>query len=173
MNRYLKSATLKTLLGRYAGIVLFAFALSACGGGNKNETGATDTSAKPAPPMSALNAAPPVATKSAKRGIAYGFQSQADITALAGGISWWYNWALKPDAAVSNSSQNLNLDFTAMAWGGTPTVDGLLKDIPASVRLSIWLQRAQLQVASQYDAKPGQLPCGRSYRKWPSAVACS
>src|SRR5258706_12880257 len=31
-----------------------------------------------------------------KRGVAYGYHSDADLAALSAGIAWWYNWSPKP-----------------------------------------------------------------------------
>jgi hypothetical protein len=70
-------------------------------------------------PVDASATNTPVATKSAKRGIAYDIASLADLAALSKGLSWWYNWG-------TNRSSNLpdpfwktyGMDFIPMLWGG-------------------------------------------------------
>ncbi len=58
-------------------------------------------------------------TKSAKRGIAYDLQGSADLQALAPGVSWWYNWGLKPGAGVpSDYRSRYTADFIPMLWNG-------------------------------------------------------
>ena len=39
--------------------------------------------------------------RSEKRGIAYGYQSQADMAVVSSGLSWWYNWSHQPEPGVS------------------------------------------------------------------------
>ncbi len=85
---------------------------------------------------SALAQAP---AKSSKRGVAYGYHSVADMQALAPGVSWWYNWASRPDAAVVNVYQSLNVDYAPMQWNGrfgtgTVTADQLAANIPAGAK---------------------------------------
>ena len=55
-------------------------------------------------------------TKSYKRGVAYGYHSASDMQKASANISWWYNWATQPDAAIRSNYQNYNVDFTPMAW---------------------------------------------------------
>jgi hypothetical protein len=54
--------------------------------------------------------------KSYKRGVSYGYHSAQDMQKASANISWWYNWATQPDAAIRNTYQNYNVDFTPMAW---------------------------------------------------------
>lgn len=64
-------------------------------------------------------------TKSPKKGIAYGKQTEADMATISQGISWWYNWSGRPDAALANVFQNYNMDFVPMAWNGAFDEAGL------------------------------------------------
>ena len=53
-----------------------------------------------------------------KRGVAYGHHSEADLSALAVGVSWWYNWYFSPDDALPNGAyQRLGVEFVPMIWG--------------------------------------------------------
>jgi len=106
----------------------FAFATAAvmagCGGGG----GGGDTSpAPPTSPGSPPPASPPPppppppapATKSAKRGLAYDLVSDADLAALAPGVSWWYDWSLNPSASLPADAQTTHaMDFLPMLWNG-------------------------------------------------------
>jgi len=59
--------------------------------------------------------------KSYKRGVGYGYHSIADMNTASKGISWWYNWAAQPDAALRTSYSGYNVDFTPMAWNASGT----------------------------------------------------
>ena len=77
--------------------------------------------------------------KSPKRGVAYGFTSVADLKALAPGLSWWYNWAPAPDAAVASAYAGLGTEFAPLQWdkilnGTTVTADQLAARIPAGAK---------------------------------------
>jgi len=54
-----------------------------------------------------------------KRGVAYGYHSDADLTALSKGVTWWYNWAYHPDATLSaETPSRLGVQYVPMVWGG-------------------------------------------------------
>ncbi|PBJ09367.1 glycosyl hydrolase [Flavobacterium sp. ACN6] len=55
--------------------------------------------------------------QSPKRGIAYGYHSEADMLAIKPGLSWWYNWSPEPDAALNANYASLGVEFVPMAWG--------------------------------------------------------
>lgn len=55
-------------------------------------------------------------SKSYKRGVGYGYHSVADMNTASEGISWWYNWAARPDAAIRTTYPDYNVDFTPQAW---------------------------------------------------------
>jgi hypothetical protein len=57
-------------------------------------------------------------TKSSKKGIAFGYHSEADMAADSKGMSWWYNWAVVPDNGVKDVFENYDMDFVPMAWNG-------------------------------------------------------
>jgi len=55
-----------------------------------------------------------------KRGLAYGQNSLADLTALRPAVVWWYNWAYVPDPAVRDGSYRaLGIEYVPMIWGGS------------------------------------------------------
>ncbi len=52
-----------------------------------------------------------------KRGVAYGHHSKADLQALSGAVSWWYNWGFVPDDDVKSTYQQLGVEYVPMVWG--------------------------------------------------------
>ena len=60
--------------------------------------------------------------KSTKRGIAYNLLNPSDFSALKSGVSWWYNWHYKTDAA-SDYYSNYQMEFIPMLWGNNSTND--------------------------------------------------
>jgi hypothetical protein len=71
------------------------------------------------------DAATPIGAAGSKRGIAYGFRTAADLAALGPTVSWWYNWADKPDIAAPGPA------FLPMIWGKTFDIATLDAHIPA------------------------------------------
>jgi hypothetical protein len=60
------------------------------------------------------------ATAPCKRGMAYGYNSVADLKALSPGVGWWYNWALRPDNdSVAAAHAGLGIEFVPMVWSKT------------------------------------------------------
>ena len=58
--------------------------------------------------------------KSAKRGIAYDLSNSADMSALAPGVSWWYNYTTTPNSGVpSNYYSAYNMTYYPMLWNGS------------------------------------------------------
>ena len=55
-------------------------------------------------------------SKSYKRGVGYGYHSVADMNTASEGISWWYNWAARPDAAIRTTYTDYQVDFAPQAW---------------------------------------------------------
>ena len=71
---------------------------------------------------------------SRKRGIAYGYHSDADLTALSAGIGWWYNWAARPDGTLMTGYPGLGVEYVPMVWGGTFDVATLERQVPAGAK---------------------------------------
>jgi hypothetical protein len=59
------------------------------------------------------------AAKSAKRGVAYDFASSADLATVSTGVSWWYDWGTRPNAAVpTDYLSRFGMEFVPMLWNG-------------------------------------------------------
>jgi hypothetical protein len=109
-------------------------------------TSATDTGGAPPPDSSptapdsgapsGVDAGPSIPTGQAgqKRGIAYGDNSDADLAALAPGISWWYNWSPAPDSSLSSGYTQAGVEFVPMIWGGTFNTTTLATQVPADAK---------------------------------------
>ncbi len=90
-------------------------------------TGTTGTTSK----SGTTSGGPPIACK---RGVAYGQNSPADLTALSKGIGFWYNWSSKPDnAAVAAAYPGIGVEFVPMAWGQA-SIAGLPSPAPSGAR---------------------------------------
>lgn len=63
--------------------------------------------------------------KSQKRGIAYGYHSEADLAAISPSVTWWYNWSHSPDSKVALVFQNYEMDFVPMTWNNSFNEAGL------------------------------------------------
>lgn len=105
---------------------------SACGGSGEDDD--TQSALPQTPDTMAAPPATAVPAKSAKRGIAYGYHSAADLRALSQGISWWYNWSPAPEEEVAGVYRALDVEFVPMAWGGTPNANQLASEIPDGAR---------------------------------------
>lgn len=58
-----------------------------------------------------------LAPKSVKRGIAYDLANKEDLRALSPGVSWWYDWGLKPNpGAPAAYRKKFDMDFYSMLW---------------------------------------------------------
>jgi hypothetical protein len=91
---------------------------------------------------------------SRKRGIAYGYHSDADLAALSAGIGWWYNWAAKPDDTLMTGYPGLGVEFVPMVWGGTFDVATLEKQVPAGAKYLLAFNEPNF--GSQANLTPAQ-----------------
>ena len=62
--------------------------------------------------------------KSFKRGLSYDLKHAADLDTLKSGVSWWYNWYFKTDAAA-NYYDDYDMEFIPMLWGSMPSASAL------------------------------------------------
>jgi len=79
---------------------------------------------------------PVVTPKSAKRGVCIDTkfltpaQTTSDLTTLAPGVSWWYNWNPNSTLSAAIDTSN-NMEFIPMYWGGTFDAAGIGAQIDA------------------------------------------
>ena len=73
--------------------------------------------------------------RSCKRGVAYGYHSAADMTALSSSVAWWHNWARGPESTAAASYEQLGVEFVPMIWDERFTdVGQAVAAIPSSSR---------------------------------------
>ena len=88
-----------------------------------------------------------------KRGLAYGYDSDSDMTALSKGIGWWYNWAASPDGTLSKGF-TAGVEFVPMIWGGTFDTTTLAKQVPAGAKYLLTFNEPNF--GSQSNLTPDQ-----------------
>ena len=100
------------------GTAFGALGLGGCGGGGQGHGDEPDDGGHaPAPAPAPVPNPETPATKSAKRGIAFDLADPADLQALAPGVSWWYDWGLRPAATVPKDFRvRHGMDFHPMLW---------------------------------------------------------
>ncbi len=115
------------------------------GGGGADASGPATTGTMN-PPTGSKDAGAPGATSDAgapgdagagssrKRGLAYGSNTNADLTTLSAGIGWWYNWSSAPDKTLSASYTQSGVEFVPMIWGGTFDPTQLETQVPAGAK---------------------------------------
>jgi hypothetical protein len=90
-----------------------------------------------------------------KRGIAYGYHSDADLSALSAGIGWFYNWSPKPDDTLSKDyASKIGVDFVPMIWGGTFDINDLQTKVPAGAKYLLTFNEPNF--GSQANLTPAQ-----------------
>ena len=152
-----------------------SFALVSCGGGGGGGSSAppptpiTPTPPTPAPPAPTPTPTPtpipnppppapgPAPLKSAKRGVAYDFAAQADLQALSTGVSWWYNWAARPNTALpSNAASQAAMDYIPMLWNASYDPATVEAYIEANPNIKYLLVLNEPNLVDQADMTPAQ-----------------
>ncbi|MBB5192236.1 hypothetical protein HNQ50_002977 [Silvimonas terrae] len=101
-------------------IAALSVCLTACGGGGSSDAAASSQVSSPSvTPTPTPTPAPSAVTKSFKRGVGYDFANSQDLAAVSPGVTWWYNWGLKPNASLpANAQSSASMDFVPMLWNG-------------------------------------------------------
>ncbi len=90
---------------------------SAVPGGSSARGGAAGGGSEPTGGSSSTGGTPGW-REGCKRGVAYGYHSEADLAALSTGVSWWYNWDFLPDAALRDGTyRDYDVEYVPMIWG--------------------------------------------------------
>ena len=165
-----------------------SFALVSCGGGGGGASAQPPTPITPVPPTPAPPApvpAPPAPTpipnppppapgpaplKSPKRGVAYDFAAQADLQALSIGVSWWYNWAARPNTALaSNAASQAAMDYIPMLWNASYDPATVEAYVQANPNIKYLLVLNEPNLVDQADMTPTQAAAARDRFKALSA----
>jgi hypothetical protein len=105
-------------------------------------------------PIGTSDGAAPSSKKS-KRGVAYGYNSDADMAALSAGITWWYNWSPQPDGALSSGfAASQGVEFVPMIWGGNFDPAKLATQVPAGAKYLLTFNEPNF--GSQSNLTPAQ-----------------
>ncbi|WP_341675906.1 glycosyl hydrolase [Niveibacterium sp. SC-1] len=168
-----------------AALIGTSFLLSACGGGGESSSSPSNSTTAPTgsagsgtdvgTPAGGAGASTPVATtptgttdpdntavgstpkKSAKRGIAYDLAAAADFSALAPGVSWWYDWGLKPNtAAPADAHSRYAMDFLPMLWNGSFDDAGVETFLKANPSIKYLLVLNEPNLVDQANTTPQQ-----------------
>lgn len=93
--------------------------------------------------------------KSAKRGIAYDFASAADLNAVSAGVSWWYNWATKPNAGLpTDAASSALVDYFPMLWNGSFSAPEVRAYLVAHPRITAILVMNEPNLTDQANLTP-------------------
>ena len=148
-------------------VLAASFALVSCGGGGGGSpapapapTPPTPTPPSPAPtptPTPPPPAPGPAPLKSAKRGIAYDFASLADLQAVSSGVSWWYNWGTKPNAALpADAASQVAMDYIPMLWNASYDAATVEAYVKAHANIKYLLVLNEPNLVDQADMTPAQ-----------------
>lgn len=140
--------------GRGVLIVLALFVclgVAGCGSGGSTSTTSGSGTGSPGSNQS------PATAKSAKRGVAYDLASPADLAVLSPGVSWWYNWSLRPNASVpANYSAAYAMDFYPMLWNGNFNAGDVTSFLTAHPGIKYILVLNEPNLVDQANTTPQQ-----------------
>lgn len=141
-------------------------ALGSCGGGAAAPVPAPPVPAPPPPapvptppppPPPPVPAPGPAPLKSAKRGVAYDFAALPDLQALSAGVSWWYNWADRPNVALpANAASQAAMDYLPMLWNASYDAPSVEAALQANPRIKYLLVLNEPNLVDQADMSPAQ-----------------
>jgi hypothetical protein len=94
--------------------------------------------------------------KSKKRGIAFGYHTEADMAVISKGVSWWYNWYYQPESTVASVYRNYDMDFVPMAWGKSINEAGLRAYYASHPEAKFLLGFNEPNFLSQANMKPSE-----------------
>ncbi|WAM23285.1 glycoside hydrolase family protein [Myxococcus sp. NMCA1] len=96
-----------------------------------------------------------IATKSAKRGIAFDLSTPEDLAAVAPGVSWWYNWSPTPHPGVPADFQTrYGMDFIPMLWNGNFDAARIESILRANPRIQYLLLLNEPNLTDQANMSP-------------------
>ena len=95
--------------------------------------------------------------RSEKRGIAFGYHTEADMAAISQGVSWWYNWYHQPESGVAGIYQNYDMDFVPMTWNNSFNETGLRAYYASHPEARYLLAFNEPNFTKQANMKPSQV----------------
>ena len=98
-----------------------------------------------------------ITAKSAKRGIAYDLPTTSDVSALAPGVSWWYNWGSSANAgAPQDAGAAYRMDYVPMLWNGNFDTAATESKIRANTSIKYLLVLNEPNLTDQANLTPTQ-----------------
>ena len=105
----------------------------------------------------ALSDTPQLAAKSVKRGIAYDLANSPDLKALSPGVSWWYDWGLKPNSgAPAAYRKKFDMDFYSMLWNDVYDHNTVVAWLKAHPKIKFLLVLNEPNLVEQSNKTPQQ-----------------
>jgi len=99
----------------------------------------------------------PLAAKSVKRGIAYDLANREDLRALSPGVSWWYDWGLKPNPGVPAAyRRKFDMDFYSMLWNDVYDHATVVAWLQANPKIKFLLVLNEPNLVEQANKTPQQ-----------------
>jgi hypothetical protein len=99
----------------------------------------------------------PLAPKSVKRGIAYDLANREDLRALSPGVSWWYDWGLKPNPGVPAAyRRKFDMDFYSMLWNDVYDHATVVAWLKANPKIKFLLVLNEPNLVEQANKTPQQ-----------------
>lgn len=95
-------------------------------------------------------------TKSPKKGVAFGYHTEPDLSIISKGASWWYNWNDVPDEEVAGVYQEYDMDFVPMAWNGSFNENRLRRFLDEHPGVKFLLGFNEPNFRSQANMTPSQ-----------------
>lgn len=89
--------------------------------------------------------------------MAYDFATLADLQAVAAGVSWWYDWGARPDAALpSNAAAQVAMDYIPMLWNASYDAAAVEAYLHANPGIEYLLVLNEPNLTDQADMTPAQ-----------------
>lgn len=109
------------------------------------------------PLVASAHTAAPLAGKSVKRGIAYDLANKDDLRVLSPGVSWWYDWGLKPNpGAPANYRRKYDMDFYSMLWNDSYDHATVVAWLKANPKIKFLLVLNEPNLVEQANKTPQQ-----------------
>lgn len=105
-------------------------------------------------------------TKSLKRGACMSNLTTADLEGLKTGLSWFYDWGTNPSSIGTQASDDRNIEYCPMTWGGNFNADAIRQYVKVHPNCKYLLTFNEPNFQSQANLTPAQAAA-----KWPQLKA--
>lgn len=105
-------------------------------------------------------------TRSPKRGVSFNFTDDADLSALAPGTSWFYNWGATPNNVTNTYHSVYGYEFCPMTWNGNWDSDAIRNYVQSHPECKYILAFNEPNFREQANLTPAQAAA-----RWPALKA--